>query len=1110
MEEIVTHSKITPPKLSNVLHRERLIETIEGYRDRKAILILGQAAQGKSTLAATYSQKCGIESAWINLTEEESDPVNLFRLIVHSVQNALEKDDFSGLLKYVSADLGPREETLLFRRWANFLVQGVSSRVQIVLDGLEQLSPDSPSFGLLGKLLEEADSKVRFILLSREVPPLDIQKRHMKQEAAIIDNEQLAFTTEETEAFFKETCSVSLPANQIKRVHALTEGWAGGLLIFSEALRRRPEDAREKFLSEVFIGEVKQKAFQYLREEIFSSLGEREKDFLIKSSILEVIDPASAGELLETNDAETILTGLAERNLFIQMPYRPGHEVLFKYHQVFREFLHFQYKLKTSRGERRGLHLKAARVFERIGDDENALSHYLKAKAYPKASNVLERIGINLFIQGRIGDLAERLRLIPDGFVQKSPWLLLYICMTRRFTAARENTPNLTTCIRMFEEREDARGQLLSFALLLEAFFLAGYHPTPIKDLVSRAELLLNRFPQNLYAYESAILWFQIGHIETICCGNPRKGFWCCNKARLIAAHCGDIGLQVSAMSREVEALGWLGEFEWAGEIVSELQNFVETSPYPELRAFYLIAVSELSTLRGETDKAREQISLALETVEKNGLIFWHLPALAVHLPISIYSGELESAENYANNLLDLALSYKNSLFEGVAMFFSTMIRDRKGDLTKAKELAVCSARILSSEESLTLWHYYGAIVLDSLISHRLGEDEGSDEKLRGAIDCLRKISCYTFLIDAHIVMAFIKRKQGMIDAAARNLKEGFRLAEEKKHYHTLLLKREDLADACVMVIELKVSEAVGYASHLLSTHLSDLADSRLEKLKSHPDAATAAYARDMRKTIYRSTLSPLRIECFGNFRVFRGDRPIEDREWARAQARNLLKALVSRGAWKTSRDVLMEDIWPEGEPNAIEKNFKVTLHRLRKTLEPEMNQAYGSAYVHLRENCLSLDRDLCAIDTDDFLDLTLKGRQEEGKGNFENALSFYGRAADLYQGDFLEEDLYMPWAGPKREEFRSIFTEILSRMGSILERQNRADDAIGCYQKIVRVDPCFEKAYQKMMSLYAKLGMRNAALKVYQECKKALYDELDSEPDETTVEIYRKIAGKK
>lgn len=1110
MEELIIRSKTTPPKLSRVLYRDRLIKTMESYRGRKVILILGQAAQGKSTLAASYCQKCERKSAWINLTEEESNPVNLFRLIVHSVQNALKKDDFSDLLKYVSADLGPREQPPLFRRWANLLVQGVSARVQIVLDGLERLSPDSPSFDLLGKLLEEGDSKVRFLLLSRKEPPLNIQKLYMKQEAAIIDNEQLAFTMEETEAFFNETCKVSLPLSQTKRIYAMIEGWIGGLLIFSEALKRCPEEVREKFLSEVIIGEIKQKAFQYLGEEIFSSLKQDEKDFLIRSSILEVIDPVLVGELLETSIAETILSRMAERNLFTQSLYHPPYRLLFRYHQVFRDFLCSRYDLKTSREEKRGLHLKAARIFERNEDYETALDHYLKARDYGEASKALERIGMNLFAQGRLGDLAQRLRMIPDEFIQKSPWLLLYLCMTKRFTATGENAKNLPKCIRIFEEREDARGQILSFALLLEAFLLGGYHPSPVKDLVARAELLLDRIPQDLYAYECAILWFQVGHIETLCCGNPRKGFWCCNKARLIAAHCGDFSLQISAMSREVEALVWLGEFEWADEVVSELQNLVGSSFFPELRALYLIVVSELSTLRGEVRKAREQNLMALETVEKNGLIFLHFPALAIQVVISIYSGELEQAANFAKIILDQALFFGNRLFEGVAIFFSAMICYRKGDLPRAKKLASRSARIFSSEESLALWHYYGATVLHSLISYRLDENEGLEESLQDAIDCLQNISCYNFLVEAYLLMAFIKKKQGLIESAALHLNTGFRLAEEKKHYHTLLLKREDFADACIMAIELNVYEAADYVPYLLSTHLSDLADSRLERLEAYPDRKTASYARKMRKAIYRARLSPLRIECFGSFRVFKGDQQISDEQWERAQARQLLKALVSRGAWKTSREVLMEDIWPESETRAAENNFKVTLHRLRKTLEPEMKKTYGSSYVHLRDNRLSLDHELCFIDIDDFLDLTSKGKKEEDKENFESALSFYSRAVDLYKGDFLEQDLYAPWAESKREKFQRILTDTLWTMGTILERQGKADEAIGCYGRILEVDPCMEEAYRKMMSLYTKLGMRNAALKTYQKCRNALQNELDSEPDEITLEIYRKITEKK
>jgi DNA-binding SARP family transcriptional activator len=45
-------------------------------------------------------------------------------------------------------------------------------------------------------------------------------------------------------------------------------------------------------------------------------------------------------------------------------------------------------------------------------------------------------------------------------------------------------------------------------------------------------------------------------------------------------------------------------------------------------------------------------------------------------------------------------------------------------------------------------------------------------------------------------------------------------------------------------------------------------------------------------------------------------------------------------------------------------------------------------------------------------------------------------------------------------------------------------------------------------MILCAKKGMRNEALKVYEACKKALRDEIDTEPDQATTSIYNKIRG--
>ena len=73
MKSTVTLSKITPPHLRKILERPRLTNRLEKDRNKRLILILGQAAQGKSTLAASFIEKSEIPTAWANLSKDESD-----------------------------------------------------------------------------------------------------------------------------------------------------------------------------------------------------------------------------------------------------------------------------------------------------------------------------------------------------------------------------------------------------------------------------------------------------------------------------------------------------------------------------------------------------------------------------------------------------------------------------------------------------------------------------------------------------------------------------------------------------------------------------------------------------------------------------------------------------------------------------------------------------------------------------------------------------------------------------------------------------------------------------------------------------------------------------
>ena len=359
MKLSVSISKIAPPYLPKILHRSRLHDLLEKNKDKKLILILGQAAQGKTTLVASYVKTLKIPSAWMTLDKEDSDPFNLFHLIVLSLQHSLKDIDFSPLLSFPFGTLGPGLEGPLFRQWAQSLFELISPPIQIVMDGLDRLSPDAPVFKFLQVLVEEAPAHIHLIMLSREMPPLSMEFQHLKirREALILTNEELAFTPNEINEFLQKIQRISLDGDQLRKIHAATEGWIGGLILLSESFLRFSDSSKKKDFVQDLPDHFNREIFQYFGKEILSSQTKETQQFLLKSSMIDIIEPNFAKELFGTENVEEILREHVRKNLFVQSFDDKNKRWLFRYHHMFRNFLKAKYLTKTTAEERSSLNL---------------------------------------------------------------------------------------------------------------------------------------------------------------------------------------------------------------------------------------------------------------------------------------------------------------------------------------------------------------------------------------------------------------------------------------------------------------------------------------------------------------------------------------------------------------------------------------------------------------------------------------------------------------------------------------------------------------------------------------------------------------------------------
>ena len=767
-------SKITPPRFPHVLHRTRLIDILQQHREKKLILILGPAAQGKSTLAVSWVNAAKTPSAWVNLSPEDADPVNLFYLLVHALDRALPHQDFSSLMVYPAVAMGPQEEIPLYRNWAVSLFGPVSVPVGIILDGLDQLPPEAPAHRFLQVLLDEAPPEVHFFMLSREIPPLNLEALKMRQAAYILSGEELAFSLEETREFL-QVRRLSLPARSVKQIHRLTEGWAGGLVLLCEGLARLPKTDREEYLLGDQTEKIKGNVFKYFGEQVFAALPPATQEFLIRSSILQVVDPDFIKDFLGVEQAREILDDLAQRNLFIQPLYDKKKGWLYRYHLMFRDFLWAKFKTQLGKEQQRAAYFRAGELSEQRGQPEEAVNYYLRAQAYPQAIAVIRKVGPNHLKLGKTAELTQWLSALPQDLVQKDPWLLFYHFMTGRFTGREEYLFSLQRAHSLFQEQQDLRGLLLTSAHLLGISFYVCHPSLSLRAQLLQAEELLQRIDPRAFPYETAGLWFQVGLVK-IGSMDIRQGYQACRRAYLLAKEAGERHLEIHALIHVKAMLTSLGEFSAAQEAGEQVEALLAGWISPELQALHLLTTGMLKGFMGEVEQYLTLVEISQEQTEKHGLTFFHSIILMHRSMSQGYAGRYAEAVEAGLNLLNLPSappSFMLAVFMHLAIFSY-----HSGDLPAARQFAAQAWQTQSSEWRRPDYHLQLVKLVEGLISYHSGELEpATEEALQETLRQVTGISSYLLMPEAHWVLALWHWRQGRLEEAAAHIQAGMQIA---------------------------------------------------------------------------------------------------------------------------------------------------------------------------------------------------------------------------------------------------------------------------------------------------------------------------------------------
>lgn len=220
-------------------------------------------------------------------------------------------------------------------------------------------------------------------------------------------------------------------------------------------------------------------------------------------------------------------------------------------------------------------------------------------------------------------------------------------------------------------------------------------------------------------------------------------------------------------------------------------------------------------------------------------------------------------------------------------------------------------------------------------------------------------------------------------------------------------------------------------------------------------------------------------IQTLGAFRVWRDGRAVPSTEWRSRKARDVLKILVARRGRPTPRDLLVEALWPGGDPARTPNRLSVALSTLRLTLDPA--HRYGrERFIASDKGSVRVRLAAVAVDVESFLADAEAGLRLHRRGRHAEAWRVLEATEALYAGDFVEENAYEDWAIALREEARAAYLAVAAALGELALASRDHDAAIRYRLRSLARDRYDERAHLALVSTLAAAGRYGEAERAY------------------------------
>ena len=304
-------------------------------------------------------------------------------------------------------------------------IERLPARCVLVLDDYYTIQ-DTAVHDFLSALLRHWPPQLHLVLISRSNPPLPLAKLRASGQVTEIRTRDLRFRPDESVEFLSKVLRSPLSESTMAMLQERLEGWIAGLRLVTLSLGAGADAEHD-------LADLSGTHFEiadYLVDEVMARQTPAILRFLLATSILdrfcaplcEYVLGSAAGPDGSACDVPACIQWLERHNLFV-IPL-DDHRQWYRYHHLFQELL--QRRLLDEAGPEQvaELHRRAAAWFQERGLIDEAIRHALAINDLGLAAELMVAGLCDVLNREDRVTLDRWLRLLPDDFVQRQPWLL--------------------------------------------------------------------------------------------------------------------------------------------------------------------------------------------------------------------------------------------------------------------------------------------------------------------------------------------------------------------------------------------------------------------------------------------------------------------------------------------------------------------------------------------------------------------------------------------------------------------------------------------------------------------------------------------------------------